>query len=219
MEAIKALPEYVLKLGDLFWLRSSERVDRFHSRLGVEEDFCIDERLDRYFPASAYQTPIYWLLKIKFAHTISFILNFTNRTVECFAKSDLGRNEVTMIELHLGDKSNEQFICNRLWNVYRGTQVAPNVLESMHMALEKVLLEAAKNIDAEVLESWLLYLLNNSRSASITAIVVSIVLAYPEKKQLMLRSIYLKLKIYSFMTQVEWYWINQQSLIIPLDMD
>lgn len=181
MEVVKALPEYVLKLGDLFWLRSSERADRFHSRLGVEEDFCIDERQDRYFPASAYQTPIYWLLKTKFAHTISFILDFTNRTVECFAKSELGQSESETTQLYVEDKSYKQYICNRLWNVYRGTQVAPDVLESMHMALEKVLLEIAKDIDANTLEGWLLYLLQNSKSASITAIVVSVVLAYPEK--------------------------------------
>lgn len=218
MELIKTLPEYVLKLGDLFWFRLNERVDRFHSRLGVEEDFCIDERLGRYFPASAYQTPIYWLLKTELTQTINYILDFTNRTVECFAKSDLGRNEVTMIELHIGDKSNEQFICNRLWNVYRGTQTAPYLLESMHMALEKVLLEAAKNTDSEVLESWLLYLLNNSKSASITAIVVSVVLAYPEKTFNVAINLF-KTKDLFFMTQVEWFLINLQNLIIPLDMD
>ncbi|CAH1057239.1 AVAST type 4 anti-phage nuclease Avs4 [Paenibacillus pseudetheri] len=181
MEIVKALPEYVLKLGDLFWFRSNERIDRFHSRLGVEEDFCIEERLGRYFPASAYQTPIYWLLKTKFAQTINFILDFTNKTAECFATSELGQNEVETTQLYVEDKSYKQYICNRLWNVYRGTQVAPDVLESMHMALEKVLLEAAKDIDARALEGWLLYLLKNSKSTSITAIVVSVVLAYPEK--------------------------------------
>ncbi|MCM3131621.1 ATP-binding protein [Paenibacillus polysaccharolyticus] len=179
IEVVKAFPEYVLKLGNLFWFRSSERDDRFQSDLGIEEDFGIDKRIDNYFPASAYQTPIYWLLKTEFTQTINFILDFTNRAVECFAKS--GRNEVTIIELRIRDYNNEQFFCDRLWNVYRGTQVAPYVLESMHMALENVFLEMAKNIDTKVLEEWLFYLLENSKSCSITAIVVSIVLAYPEK--------------------------------------
>lgn len=181
MEVVKSLPEYVLKLGDLFWFHSNERIDRFHSRLGVEEDFCIDERISKYFPASAYQTPIYWLLKTKFAQTINFILDFTNKTVECFTKSERGQNEVETTQVYVEDKSYQQYICNRLWNIYRGTQGTPYVLESMHMALEKVLLEVAKNIDVSTLEGWLLYLLKNSKSASITAIVVSIVLAYPTK--------------------------------------
>ena len=84
IEIVKALPEYVLKLGGLFWFRSNEQRDRIHSSLGVEEDFCIDEQIGNYFPASAYQTPIYWLLKTKFAQTINFILDFTNKAVECF---------------------------------------------------------------------------------------------------------------------------------------
>ncbi|MFM9280957.1 AVAST type 4 anti-phage nuclease Avs4 [Paenibacillus jiagnxiensis] len=180
-EVIRVLPEYVLKLGDLFWFQSNERRNFFHSRLGVEDYFCIDERINKYYPASAYQTPIYWLLKVSFAQTIKFILDFTNKTVESFAKSDFARDEVTTIELQIENKSYKQYICNRIWNIYRGTQVAPNVLESMHMALEKVLFEEAKNTDAEILEGCLLYLLKNSKSASVTAIVVSIVLAYPEK--------------------------------------
>jgi len=49
------------------------------------------------------------------------------------------------------------------------------------MALEKFLLELAKNSESEILEKWLLYLLKNTRSASITAIVVSIALAFPDK--------------------------------------
>ena len=49
------------------------------------------------------------------------------------------------------------------------------------MALEKFFLERGENIDAQVLENWLLYLLKKSRSASISAVVTSIVLAFPDK--------------------------------------
>ena len=66
--------------------------------------------------------------------------------------------------------------------MYRGSSApAPYVLQSMHMALEKFLLENGKVVDSRTLESRLLYLLKNSRSTSISAIVASIVLAYPEK--------------------------------------
>ena len=77
-------------------------------------------------------------------------------------------------------KTAKQHINDVLWNMYRGTKNSPNVLQSMHMALERFFLERAKNIDPPVLESWLLYMLRNAKSASITAIIVSIVLAFPE---------------------------------------
>ena len=55
------------------------------------------------------------------------------------------------------------------------------LLESIHMALERWLLMVAKTATAEIIESWCFYLLKNSHSASITAIVVSVVLAEPSK--------------------------------------
>jgi hypothetical protein len=70
---------------------------------------------------------------------------------------------------------------NRLWEMYRGTHVSTGVLESMHMALEKWLLEYAKTASKEELEAMCIYLLKNSKSASISAVVTSVVLANPEK--------------------------------------
>jgi hypothetical protein len=49
------------------------------------------------------------------------------------------------------------------------------------MALEKWLLMIAKTATSDVLESWCLYLMTKSRSASITAIVASVVLSEPSK--------------------------------------
>lgn len=183
IEVIKVLPQYVLKLAELFWFRTPQK-DSFHydSGIGVEKDFSLnDDHLD-YYPASALQTPIYWLLQFSLQETVDFILKFTNKTAEYFSKSDLGILEVWEIDVFVGDgKTNKQYICDRLWNTYRCTGVAPHVLQSMHAALEKFLLEIAKNSDQETIESWLLYLLKNTSSTSISAIVVSVVLAYPDK--------------------------------------
>jgi hypothetical protein len=49
------------------------------------------------------------------------------------------------------------------------------------MALEKYLLDYAKDAPPKNLESWCKYLIKNSKSASITAIVTSLILAHPEK--------------------------------------
>jgi len=205
MEVIKALPEYVLKLADLFWfktkvvdLHDSRSPDSKHegalpyvdNSLDLDANFCLNRHTADYFPASAFQTPIRWLLHYSFRNTIDFILDFTNKTIECYFKSDLGREEnpafgkekVAEIDVFIEDeKINKQYIDDTIWNVYRGTKNSPYVLQSVHMALEKYFLERAEHTDAKILENWLLYLLINTRSASITAVVVSIVLAFPNK--------------------------------------
>lgn len=177
------LPEDVLKLADLFWTYTAQK-NRYYSssRMGVEQYFDIEDDHHDYFPASAYQTPIYWLLKSALKETVNFILQFTNKTVESFAKSNFAKYEAEEIEVFIDENQIiKQYICNRLWCIHRGTQVAPYVLESMHMALEKFFIENGERADSKTLENWLLYLLKNSKSASISAVVTSLVLAYPEK--------------------------------------
>lgn len=179
----KILPTYILQLADLFW-SFTPKEDRFYDRSGIDiaEHFDMeDDHLD-YFPASSYQTPIYWLLQSSLQETIDFILKFTNKTVEYFAKSEFAKYEVEEVEVFIEkDKPIKQYISCRLWCTFRGTQVSPHVLESMHMALERFFLESGKVADSKTLESWLLYLLRNSKSASISGVVASIALAYPEK--------------------------------------
>lgn len=180
-EVLKSLPDYVLRLAELYWINPMEEHHRYYSRVDVSEDFCIEESSSDYSPSSAYQTPIYWLLKYSFRETIDFILRFVNKTVECYVKSDLDDTEVHEVEVIINDKVIKQYISNRLWNAYRGTQVTPKIFESIHMALEKFLLERAEHTDSEILENVLMYLIENSKSASITAIASSIVLANYEK--------------------------------------
>ena len=135
-----------------------------------------------YYPPSPYRTPVYWLLKSALQQTVDFILEFTNRTVGYFSNSAFATHEVEEIEVCVGEgKTTKQYVCDRLWCTYRGTQPSSHVLESIHMALEKFFLEAGKHVDSKILEGWLFYLLGKSESASISAVVTSIVLAYPEK--------------------------------------
>ncbi|MEX0598246.1 MAG: ATP-binding protein, partial [Candidatus Paceibacterota bacterium] len=183
IEVIKTLPEYILKLAGLFWFYTPKKDNLYsQSRESVEKHFCIEENHHDYYPSSALQTPIYWLFQISLQKTIDFILTFTNKAVECFAKSKFGKDEIDEVEVFIEEKEPiKQYIGNRLWNMYRGTQVSTCLLESIHMALEKYFLETGKYVDSEILEDWLLYLLKNSKSASISAVVTSIVLAYPDK--------------------------------------
>lgn len=182
-EVIRNLPDYVIKLAELFWVNKPEKNEWYsQSSRGVEKDFGLSDRYDfRYFPASAFQTPIYQLLRFAPNKTVDFILSFTNKAAECYANSEL-KDEVEEVQVFLNDKPRiNQYISNRLWNAYRGTQVSTGLLESMHMALEKWLLDYIKVGPTERVEKLCYYLIENSRSASVTAVVASVVLAQPSK--------------------------------------
>lgn len=177
-----SLPECVLQVAGLFWYRSPQEKGDRYSRMDVEDEFGLRRYHHDYFSESPYQTPTYWLLQSEIKKTIDFILDFTNKTTECFAHSHLAKNEIEEVDVFIEEgKHVKQYICNRLWCSYRGTQVSTHLLSSIHMALEKFFLEKGKDVDSKVLERWLLYLLRNSKSASISAVVTSIVLAYPDK--------------------------------------
>lgn len=183
-EVFANLPQYILKLADLFWFQIPEKEEfDTYSRIELEEQFCIGGNHQDYNPSSAFQTPIYWLLQYSFKETINFIINFTNRAVEYYVKygSEKYEDGIEEVEVIIDNLIYKQYINDRLWNAYRGTMGSTYLLESIHMALEKFLLMRGKNCDPQQLEKLLLDLLKNSKSASITAVVTSIVLAYPDK--------------------------------------
>lgn len=179
----KVLPEYVLNLADLLWTYTPKPEYPFgSSSFGIGSYFGLEELFD-YFPSSAFQTPIYWLLQFSYKKTVDFILHFVNESIKKYAKSGYD-SSVKKVEVYINEKDKiKQYISHCVWNMYRGTSspVSPYLLQSVHMALEKYLLEEGKEIDSESLENKLLYIIKNSESASITSIVASIVLAYPEK--------------------------------------
>lgn len=180
-EVIKNLPDYVIKLADLFWVnRLGKNGWNNYDSLGVEKYFGLSERHDfQYFPASAFQTPIYQLLRFAPNLTIDFILSFMNRATESYVNSEL-KYEAEDVRVVLDGKCQiNQYVSNRLWNTYRGTQASTYLLESIHMALEKWLLDYAQFGTSEKLINLCYYLIKNSRSASITAVVASVVMAYP----------------------------------------
>jgi hypothetical protein len=131
LEVVKILPEYILKLADLFWTYTP-KIDEYyhHNSIGVEQYFCIEDDHLEYFPASAYQTPIYCLLKYSLKETVDFILEFTNKTVKHYAKSGFD-SSVKKVKLFFDDGTiKEQYISHCLWNMYRGTSssVSSNLL-------------------------------------------------------------------------------------------
>lgn len=180
-----SLPKEVIALAGLFWPYTPPERNGWGSdyRNDIEQYFDLTSNHHNYYPASAFQTPTLSLLQAAPLETVNFILSLTNRSIEYFAKTKFAEFEVEEVDVVLdpSEPPLKQYICNRIWNIYRGTQMAPTLLESVHMALERWLLEVAKIASPDVLANWCRYLIKNSRSASITAIVVSAVLAQPSK--------------------------------------
>ncbi|OCL94010.1 hypothetical protein AAX29_00752 [Aliarcobacter thereius] len=187
----KNLPEKVLKLADLFWTKTSRKVKKdgifsSYDRVEVEDAFNLSTKYEnKYFPSSALQTPIYFLLKNHFSITIDFILDFINKSVEYYAKSGWEyKEEIQKVDVCIDENITiQQYHSQALWNIYRGNSspVMPNLLQSIHMALEKYLLEIADapDINSELFELILLNILAKSKSSSITAVITSAVLAKP----------------------------------------
>ena len=137
-----AIPEKILQLAWEYWLYKDEN-DHFSS-LGTESDFGLNDHLHHeYYPVSAYQTPLHRLLQTEPRQSIDFIIKLINYAASNYKESGLNDNynECYDIQIVLNEKESVTQICSdRLWKIYRGTGVAPNLLESLLMALEKCLL-------------------------------------------------------------------------------
>lgn len=182
---IHALPLFVIKLCDLFWQKHRKERDTFeYDRDSMESRYGLtDKHKHNYFPASANQTPIRWLFQVAFHKTLDFIINFTNKSVAFYSQSDYGKIDVVKIKLACKDEIITQYQSHAIWNTYRGygSPVVPYLLQSIHMALERTLLELAPIGEPEMLEEILLEILSKSKSASLTSVVCSVVLANPDR--------------------------------------
>jgi len=181
---ISVMPELVIALAEKIWFRSENyKPDPFeYDGYGVEKHYGLHKGVHNdYFPASALQTPVYWLLKYALKDTVDFLLRITDRAIQNYEKS----NVENLIEVELVIKKDvkvKQYVSENLWQMYRGSSSlsTPYLLQSIHMALEKFFLENYEESRADICESWLIYMLRNSRSASISAVVASVALAHPE---------------------------------------
>ena len=137
-----------------------------------------------YYPASAFQTPILALLQAAPNITLDFIIELFDITTEAYKSSHLNidYSECSEMELVFPDgKRTTQITSDRLWKMYRGTHVAPHLLESVLMALEHYLYHSIPLVSEDSACSLCLRLLLKSHSAAITAVVTSMVVAYPNK--------------------------------------
>jgi len=148
----------------------------------IEHVFGLEPYQFDHHPSSAFQTPTFLLLRAAPRETVAFILEFVNQATEKYAQSkiDGGSMEVDVFGLD-GKPLCRQYVSDRLWLLYRGGQPAPALLESIHMALERWLVELVKAAPEDLGTRWCMHLIEHSRSSSITSIVASATRAAPEK--------------------------------------
>ncbi len=181
-EFIKALPNLVIRLMNRFWLKDSSEKKQYSEMHYFEEALGLSSNFTHvYHPVSALQTPLSGLLRFHPQAALDFIVEFTNQAVENYSQSRR-KDEIEEIPFVFNDGAvTKQYIGGHLWGMYRGHTSTSNCIESVHMALERWLLQEGKHLKSEVLEGICLYLLKKSKSASISAVILSVVQAYPEK--------------------------------------
>ena len=125
----------------------------------------VDEYRFDYFPSSANQTPIIWLLQVSFYETLDFIIGFTNKAVESYRNSDDGKKDVIQVTLQINETEVIQYLNNDIWCMYRGNVGnSLHLLQSIHMALEKILLNSSQILQPEIMQEILLKILTRSKN-------------------------------------------------------
>ena len=173
---------------NLFWFKDYS--DENYWDLDNNIKFGISNSLELNFLNNPYQTPIFQLLKEHPNETIDFLIDFVNKSVRNYESCNDGKdsiwdtfsNKLYEIEIIIEDNVYKQLINDHLWQAYRGTTaIVPDLLISIHMALEKFLLDEGNKGNFDYLEELLKKILSNSYSASLTAVVTSVVLEFPNE--------------------------------------
>jgi hypothetical protein len=185
--AARDMPDLVVAVAKKYLLLTEEKLKTsrwgYGGSLELEPLFGIKEgRSHDFFPASAYRGPFLPLLRHHPGDGLAFIIAVFNHSGDWYAhprvRSEYVEPPVQMSPTFADGTTRAQWCNDRLWNLYRGTSVGPNVLQSLLMALERWLLEFAESRPRES-DGVLLHILRQSDSAALTAVVASAATAFP----------------------------------------
>lgn len=112
-----------------------------------------------------------------------WLINFCNQAGNSYAHSSLNEDygECTNITIYVNDIPVEQIASDRLWKMYRGTSVGPNLLISLLMGFEKWLLTVIEHSETHIVVNYSRYILQKSCNVMLTSVIVSAAEAYPDK--------------------------------------
>lgn len=181
------IPDLVCKVAKDQWLASEFETNADDYSLGREIEFgLLVSDLD-YFPSGIYKTPARFLLYYHPDHALKLIVDVFNHCTEAYTNSYRRQNnDVIEVEIIHSDGSRTIQRGNAsLWGIFRGTVEATHyLLESILMSLESWLLELCQS-DQDWAEKWIrasyTYLLKNSTSVAVTAVLASVAQAYPHR--------------------------------------
>lgn len=166
------------------WVRSNMTLRTHYAHPDVEEDFGLNPHLDFWYQtASAYATPIIPLLQAEQNLVTDWLIDFCNQAGNSYAHSSLNEDygECTNITIYVNDIPVEQIASDRLWKMYRGTSVGPNLLISLLMGFEKWLLMVIEHSETHIVVNYCRYILQKSRNVMLTSVIVSAAEAHPDK--------------------------------------
>ncbi|MGL5772930.1 MAG: hypothetical protein ACRCX1_09150, partial [Bacteroidales bacterium] len=159
--------------------------DSFHFRSkSREEEFGFKDELS-ILNMGALGTPMYSLLSDHLWDGIRFVIEILNHSIDVMSKNENLSSELESINIEI-----DGTICNQkgsqgLWLMYRGATAECEILSSILMALEKVLLDHAQCYDKydwmrKGIDNLFTYILINCRNVASTSVIVSVLMAYPK---------------------------------------
>ena len=162
---------------------AGRELDRYWGQSEVDPAFGLRQRFHASPLASAHRGLVLQLLRSAPAVGVRLVLDLVNHAGRWYGERQLvgthlePAHQITISVPGHGDV--QQWANDRLWLAYRGTSVAPDIIQCALMALEYWLLERCEDV-ADV-ERWLLRLLLESNNVMTTAVVASVCNAYPER--------------------------------------
>lgn len=183
----RVLPESVVALSRAQWFLEKKESEWWEDR-HIDNDgyFGIRKHWSGHdgITASALYGPFSNLLKYHPAIALRFITELINQASDSYVMSNLdfepNEREEHRVTVPLNENdTRKQWISNRLWQIYRATSVAPRIVESALMALEDWLLKKAEG--DEDIRSPFEFLLKETNSCAMSAMLASVALAYPRK--------------------------------------
>lgn len=188
-ELCRYFPDLIMEAANLRWIKNKE--SKHQSRRDVNSDFGLKNEFKlNDFPASAWQTPTLWLLRLHHKKALDWIIYLMNYCTQKFLESEFSKTykdeDIREIELKLNDGTKIKQLGNpTLYQMFRGTRrVTPYLLQSILMALEKWLFELAEckeESSRKLLRLSFRKLLEESRTVATTSVLVSVAIAHSEE--------------------------------------
>jgi hypothetical protein len=172
------LPNLVMEVAETTWRLRPEDRPRYRSLPDLDELFGFADSVHfEYFPPSALQGPFMFLLSSHPDAAVDFIVRLANQAALSYSESRLG-DKVCTVQLPTAIGSRPLIASPRLWALYRGMMLGPQVLECALMSLEAWLLNQAKQ-GKDIRETFR-KILGASSSAATLAVLASVAVAYPD---------------------------------------